>query len=172
MHIAPRVNALRGAAVLLGATVGFTIVKVRTPTATPVPAPDVPITITSAATEATRESAPPVDPARLGELSFVIEVGGSWYMNLADVENDDIAHGAVREATSGEANLAAIAKVREVPEAYRVWLDRRVNVENRCEATVSGFAVISRLTGDPGYAGLAGKSWTAETIFDNGAKIL
>lgn len=173
MHIATRANARRAGAVALGTVLGLALVRSAQPEATSVPAPDVPLAITAPVLEEAREAEPPISPARLMELSFVLDVDNVGYMKLADLDDaSTIPHGPPRETVSGESNLTAIAAVRVVPEEYRSWLGRHIKVDNTCEAAITGFALIARLTGDPGYAGLPTAAWNARTIFEHGGMIL
>ena len=65
-------------------------------------------------------------------------------------------HGALK-LFDDDATYSSVGVVRdhEVPLAHRAWQGRKVKLDTGCVATVTGFAVVGRLTGDPGYAGLA-----------------
>jgi len=118
-------------------------------------------------------------PAALSkQIALVFKAGGATYMKLAD-----LGAGKADEAMPkhGKAKLAsedwiesAIANVEpgNVPAAHRSWLGRTVMVDGACSAKVVGFAVVSRLVGDPGYAGIEEEKWSATTTMDQGAKIL
>lgn len=116
-------------------------------------------------------------PVRSMELGLVFSAGGATYMRLTEVgDGRDVAmpkHGKLR-LHSADGVESAIATVRDsdVPIGYRRWQDRDVIVDNNCRTTVTGFAVVARLTGDTGYAGIEASKWTAKTVFDSGAKVL
>src|SRR6185369_11640136 len=59
-----------------------------------------------------------------------------------------------------------------VPVAYRRWLGQRVTVDGTCSANVTGFAVVARLTGDTGYAGIDDEHWTARNVLEHGHPML
>jgi hypothetical protein len=126
---------------------------------------------------------------RSDELLFVFEAGGATYAKLADV-NDELAipHGTPRHVFDEESYVhAAIATVASdaVPGAYRAWHGRSVIVDGGCTTTVTGFAVIGRLVGDPGYAGIEWDEaadaepgsaedslWTAAQVMTHGQPVL
>lgn len=136
---------------------------------------------------ANEAAAPAVDP-RAGEVALAFPAGGKTYVKLADIaiETEDrklagIAlppHGALRLHDGSEADWRTTAvapvKLADVPEAYRAWSGRKVTVDGTCQATVTGFAVASRLVGDPAYAGIEDDRdrWTAKTAFANGHQML
>ena len=118
-------------------------------------------------------------PAALSkQIELVFKAGGATYMKLAG-----IGEGTGEEAMPkhGKAKLAnedwiesAIANVEtgNVPAAHRGWLGKTVTVDGACSARVVGFAVVSRLVGDPGYAGIEEDKWTSTTMMEQGAKVL
>jgi len=116
-------------------------------------------------------------PVRSMELGLVFSVGGATYMPLAEVGADrDVAipkHGRPR-LSSADGVESAIATVEDsdVPAEYRRWQGRTVVVDNACETTVTGFAIVARLTGDPGYAGIDASKWTATSVFETGGTLL
>jgi len=120
-----------------------------------------------------------VAPApRSSQLRFVFRAGGATYMKLEDLGSAGDpkqlpAHGQVKLVTADD-STAAIAVVRdaEVPEAHRGWKGKQVLVEQSCTATVVGFAVVSRLVGDTGYAGIEDEAWTAASVMGSGKTVL
>lgn len=122
---------------------------------------------------------PPAPEIHSNQLMFVFEAGGATYMKLADVRALDEAgdelpvprHGKFRLSTDHYID-AAIAPVadRSVPLMHLVWKDRKVKVDNRCEASVVGFAVVARVVGDAGWANL--EKWSAAGIMKAGRKML
>jgi hypothetical protein len=116
------------------------------------------------------------EPVRSSALALVFSAGGATYMQLAALDGEDAAlpaHGKVR-LVNDDYLYAAIASVKpgDMPEAYRAWAGKRVTVDNTCETTVTGFAIVSRLTGDTGYAGVDADTWTASNVLDEGSRVL
>ena len=123
-------------------------------------------------------------PPTATELSLVFQLDGVSYVALADVAaNGDVdqsvaevpRHGKLRLLEDKDTGItAAFATVQsaDVPADYREWIAKRVAVDGDCMAKVDGFAVVSRLVGDPGYAGLEQRDWTAKTVFESGSAVL
>jgi len=114
----------------------------------------------------------PVSPST---FHFVVSADDTSYLVLADVEKgaDLPPHGPLR--LTGEESLpSVIAEVSEahLPADLRAWSKRKVVVDERCHATVAGFALVVRLVGRPDYAGITGSEWTADTVFSAGHKVL
>lgn len=124
---------------------------------------------------AAREAAAPA----ADEIKLVFRAGGASYLRLADVERDEAGalrwprHGAPR-LVEEEGVEVALAQVRDadVPAILRAWAGRQVVVDGACRATVTGFAVVSRLSGDPAYAGLAKDRWDAASVMASGSSVL
>lgn len=115
-------------------------------------------------------------PLRSRELSLVFSAGGASYMKLTELgDSAEIMpkHGTPR-LVSDDGVEAAIATVQggDVPQAYRRWQGRSVVVDNSCTTTVTGFAVVARLTGDTGYAGVDAEAWTATNVLESGTAVL
>ncbi len=184
--------ALRLAAVGLGAALmAAGVLRAVAPVPQPTPVPPPPLAMTEPVmipvpipVVVMTEPAPPTQrPA-----SLVFRAGGVAYMKLADVEGvdtrDDPAALAALEPMPRHARPvrvaddfidAAVANVadKDVPSAHRAWKDREVIVDGACHAKITGFAVVARLIGDPGYAGEEGTdAWTARSIMDHGAPVL
>jgi hypothetical protein len=150
-------------------------IAIPIPVVAPIPAPSVPAPIVAPA---------PVAPSpRASELRLVFRVGATTYIKLADLAADDSdrdaeampRHGVVRLIhDNDDYTTTAIASVRErdVPAAQRAWSGRKVKIDNTCEATVTGFAVVSRLTGSTGYAGLPDGEWTTDNVMAVGTRML
>lgn len=124
-----------------------------------------------------RQEPPPVAATR--ELSLVLRAGGATYMKLASLGDDAGAEAMPRHGkavlTEDDYVTSAVASVldADVPLSHRQWLGKRVVVDGTCSANVTGFAVIARLTGDPGYAGIENTdNWTAASTMQHGAKLL
>lgn len=136
----------------------------------PVPAPTVlPIP----------EPPAPAPEAHANQLMFVFQAGGTTYMKLADLrlldqDGDELPvprHGKLRFAEDDniEAAIAPVAD-RDVPVMHLTWKDRKVKVDDGCEASVVGFAVVSRIVGDSTWADL--KQWTATGVMKAGHIVL
>ncbi len=141
------------------------IAEIAAPTPTPAPRMAV------AAPEA---PAPVADTVQL-----VFRAGGATYMQLAGVERDEdgaIAwprHGAPRLVTEDGAEVAiAVVRDADLPAVHRAWAGKQVVVDGTCRATVTGFAVVSRLVGDPAYAGLEKARWDVASVMQTGAQVL
>jgi hypothetical protein len=119
-----------------------------------------------------QEVTPPAPMSK--ELHLVFTAGGSSWIKLASLEGLP-RHGkpVLAEDDYQSSAIAGVAEAN-VPDAFTRWLGKQVTVDGGCRATVTGFAVIARLTGYPGYAGIesADDKWTAPTVFEHGAKIL
>jgi hypothetical protein len=125
-----------------------------------------PVRVATAA--AVKQPAPP--PAPSTQLLFVFRAGGATYMKLSD---DEPAHGK-RRMVEDDDGASTIAEVRAaaLPKRFRGWETKQFTVDGGCTATVAGFAVVTRLVGDPGYVGLEAEKWTVETAADAGTKML
>ena len=125
--------------------------------------------------------APRVAPPAVhsSELLFVFAAGTATYVKLADLE-PDAEHGGVAGPRHGKVVYShgddgvesAVARItaRNVPPAYAGWQGKKLKVDNTCEATVVGFALVSRLIGDPGYA--SHDVWDAAAVMENGQRMI
>lgn len=109
------------------------------------------------------------------DVSLVFTAGGSAWIALAELEKlpkhdkpmlseDDYVTSAI--APIAPANLTA---------AQQELLGTRIVVDGTCTAWVTSFAVVSRLTGYPSYAGVENApddTWTAATAMEHGTKLL
>ncbi|MCY1082699.1 hypothetical protein [Archangium lansingense] len=113
------------------------------------------------------------------KLHFVVPADDTSYLVLANVEKAEelLPHGPLR-LTGDESNPRVIAEVSEahLPADLRAWSKRKVFVDERCHATVSGFAIVARLVGDvgdPSYSlGDNGSKSPADSVFSLGHKVL
>ncbi len=112
----------------------------------------MPVKITEAV--AVRQPAPP--PAPSNQLLFVFQLGGDRYLKISD---DAPAHGK-RTLVDGSSTVAAVTNV---PAKFRDWSTKSFAVDGGCTATVKSFAVVTRMEGSPGYAGLDDENWTVST---------
>ncbi len=141
------------------------IAEIATPA--PPPAP-------RAAVSASEQPAPVAD-----EIQLVFRADGASYMRLADLERDDAGairwprHAAPRLVKEDAAEVAiAVVRDADVPAVHRAWAGKQVVVDGTCRATVTGFAVVSRLAGDPAYAGLEKAQWDVASVMQSGSQVL
>ncbi|MEJ7597943.1 MAG: hypothetical protein WKG01_08560 [Kofleriaceae bacterium] len=125
----------------------------------------------------------PRDPTP-GELSLVFQLDGVSYVALAKLgAGDDLdsnvaampKHSKLKlgtERASGIISVVGAVERDDLPDRFQSWNDKRVTVDGSCTATVDGFAVVSRLVGDPGYAGLEATAWTPNTVLESGNPVL
>ncbi len=117
--------------------------------------------------------AAPDDPVKpeLLRYAFVIDEPGATYVKLTGAV-DGVKHGKPTLA-HGEYEWAATADVApaDLP-AHRALLGRTLAIDGTCTATVTGFAILARLTGDPAYAGLHDEAWHARSVFAHGTQQL
>ncbi len=125
----------------------------------------------------------PAAPVRSNAIQLVFQTGGVTYMQLASVDPEDPhaepmpKHGALTLFDRGEpddyiTSSVGTVKTQDVPLAYRDWLGRQVVVDGHCTAKVTGFAVVARLTGDPGYADGETGDWSTTNVVEHGHPIL
>jgi hypothetical protein len=122
----------------------------------------------SPVTSASYESpAPAADPS---EVFLVFRAAGHTYMQLGESK---VAHGVPRLSHSDDDALyASVAPVKQVPADVAIWQGKHVIVDGTCDATVEGFALVSQLTGDTGYAGIEDSEWTAKNVMKAGTPVL
>jgi hypothetical protein len=156
----------------LGLTVGYAARPAQTHTVTMVqvpvhePAQIEPMTLPAATAQ----------PVRSNELSLVFSAAGATYVKLAEIGEDAAAmpkHGKAKLVDDdGVTTAFASVDAADVPAAYQRWLDRDVLVDGTCRAKVTGIAVVSRLTGDTGYAGIDDEKWTTKNVLEHGSVVL
>lgn len=113
------------------------------------------------------------------ELLFVFHVGGETYVRLGDVEaGPDGTQALPRhrppQLVDDDTGTAAVARVApaDLPAEYLGYRGKPLRVDASCVANVTGFAIVSRLVGDPAYAGEPGEQWTARGLMRAGATML
>jgi hypothetical protein len=133
-----------------------------------------PVAVPRAAIAASEAAAPIAD-----EIKLMFRAGGASYIRLVDLGRDEAGalagprHGAPRlvREDGAEVAIAAVADA-DVPAIHRAWAGKQVIVDGGCLATVTGFAVVSRLIGDTMYAGLEKRAWDAAAVMHAGAPVL
>nr|MBA2538358.1 hypothetical protein [Deltaproteobacteria bacterium] len=130
------------------------------------PIADEPVRVSLAV--AVQQAAPP--PAPSNQLLLAFRAGGATYVKLSE---DEPAHGK-RRLVSDEDGESTIAEVRAaaLPARFRGWETKQLTVDGGCTATIAGFAVVTRLIGDPAYAGIEDDKWTVDTASSAGASVL
>jgi len=73
-----------------------------------------------------------------------------------------------------ESAAIVIAEVAgaDMPVIHRGWAGRQVIVDGTCKATITGFAAVSRLYGDPAYAGIEKDQWDVASVMASGSQVL
>jgi hypothetical protein len=137
-------------------------------------APPAPLEAPRAAVAASEAAAPIPN-----EIKLVFRADGASFLRLADIDRD--AAGALRwprhaaprllKEDGAEIAIAAVGEA-DVPVLHRGWAGRQVVVDGRCRATITGFAVVSRLYGDTAYAGLDKEAWDAASVMQSGSQVL
>lgn len=167
----PMGHLIAGGLVLGAVGVGVYVVS-HTPTVAPLPVPQVIVVEQlGLAPLVTQHELAPGAKASL-DASLVFTIGDATYMKLP----------AERMPKHGKATLVqdedlynAIAPVNpaNVSTEQRAWLAKSVRIDTGCIATVASLGVISRLSGDTGYAeSAAGDEWTAKSVMENGTPML
>ncbi|HEY5928012.1 MAG TPA: hypothetical protein VIV11_40275 [Kofleriaceae bacterium] len=165
---------------LLAAAAGFTAIGAalglaaspRASTQITVVPPSITVQPSISEVATAQEVAAPVAPMRSSEIALVFSAGGATYMKLADVTAETMPKHHAAKLISADGIETAIARVDEsyVANANRAWT--RVKVDNTCDASVTGFYIVSRLTGDTGYSGVEDESWTASNVLAHGSAVL
>lgn len=116
---------------------------------------------------------PPAVPASSDEVALVVSVGGDTYLEL-DTQGALPEHAAATLVSDSSPWMTAIAEVsaKHVPAYLHDWEQRTVRVDDACEARVTGFALIGRLTGNASDADPSLESWDADAVLDYGRPTL
>jgi hypothetical protein len=160
-----------GVSTVLGA-VGLVNRSVVEPIAAPAMISEPAIAVVSDPPTAIVASEDPTPPPMI-RYGFVIdEAKTTTYVKLT-ASPDRVKHGKpVLAHTDFEWSAAAEVAPGDLPGTLPRLLGRAMIVDGSCTATVTGFAVLSRLTGDPAYAGQTDEAWTARSVFAKGEKQL
>lgn len=136
---------------------------------------------------ASQTEAPPVSTTSSRTVAMVFQAQGATWMKLENLavpgEPTDMngylrvgipKHGKVRYTREDyiETVIAPVA-IDDVPYVSRERLGEKVIVDGTCTAYITGFAVVARLTGSPGYVGDdTTDEWTAKSVMQYGAPML
>jgi hypothetical protein len=178
--VPPHVSAIYLVVGLTLLAAGIALVAVSS---TPTPVPAAPrLELTAPAPEPAPPrlamAAPETQPIA-DTIQLLFRTGGATYMRLTDLERDGDGarhwprHTAPRLLTE-EGVSTALATVRDsdVPAIHRAWAGKQVVVDGTCRASVSGFAIASRLVGSPAYAGIEKEDWDAASVMYLGTPVL
>jgi len=183
-RVALGAGCVLGAAAVIAALVSSSASSPQVAAAAPAPIAAPAAMALPAAPAAIVAAAPPAPEVHSSQLMFVFQAGGATYMKLADLRMLDEEGDALPIPRHGKLRLskenyidAAIATVPDpaVPQVHLVWKDRKVKVDSGCEASVVGFAVVSRLVGDPEFADPSygdGDRWNAAGVVKAGHTVL
>lgn len=137
-----------------------TLKPVMVPVAAPIPAP---IVIPPAAL--------PADP-----VGMVFSVAGETYLKLGDLTGKTMPRTGkltmTEEGANGPLIVVGSVSAADLDFDTRAWAERAVRLDTGCEASVAGFAVVSRLTGDPAYASVEGTTWSVDDVFRQGGPVI
>lgn len=165
-YVLPQLLAVSATCGLL-ATVAWVAQGTRNVSAEPVPA----IALADASTVTrisqavtVQQPAPPPTPSN--QLLFTFQIGKDTYLKLSD---DEPKHG--KRVLVDENTVAPVAAA-DLPVKFRGWGDKTFTLDGGCTATVKDFAVVTRMIGSPGYAGLDDESWTVATAAKAGTSQL
>ena len=102
----------------------------------------------------------------------VFTADGSTYLAIAELDSTARTANARITETDGVTSLVSPI-TKKLPAAARAWQDQHVILDASCEAKVVGFAIIARLSGDPGYAEIEGATtWDAHSLLEHGHVLL
>jgi hypothetical protein len=168
-------------AIGLGVVGGVVAIAASTTPVPPASVPPPPAVIASepVAMHASAVAPAPAPPEPASEFLFVFRAGGSTFVKLADVAQDEDGtkhlpkHGKLKLAeTDGIVSAVGAIADADVPGGYAAMLGKELRVDGKCTARVADFAVVSRLTGDTAYAGVQGTSWTAKSVAEHGTAVI
>ena len=162
---------------VLFATVGLTAIAALCAQSEQAPAPHMvtvfpePANVVSVQQTA-HEEVVAASPSR--ELQLLLYADGTTYMKLEALTPEQFPkHGTPRLVDDDfiRASIATV-KLADVPAAHREWQGRTVNVDGTCTTTVTGFAIVSRLTGETSYSEVEEGGWTPRNVLENGSAVL
>jgi hypothetical protein len=174
IHLAAGLGLLAAGIALMAGARGAQVAEVAPTVQLAEVTPPAPVSAPRAAVAASEAAAPLAD-----EIKLVFRAGDASYVRLADVERDAAGaivwprHGAPRLVKQDGSEIAiAAVQGADVPAIHRAWAGREVIVDGTCRATVTGFAVVSRLLGDTAYAGIEQDEWDPAAVMQSGAQVL
>ncbi len=133
---------------------------------------------------AAQTEAPPVSQTSSRSVAMVFTAQNATWMKLENLGEQTDGDGASRSAfpkhgaithTREEWVEVAIAPIaiEDIPLAHRDRLGDKIIVDGSCTTYITGFAVVARLTGSPGYAGDdTSEEWSAKMVMQYGAPMI
>jgi hypothetical protein len=136
---------------------------------------------------ASQTDAPPIGTLSSRSVAMVFTAQDSTWMKLENVavlgEDTDsegvprIAmpkHGEIRHTREKWVEIAiAPLALEDVPAMHRERLGDKIMVDGTCTAYITGFAVVARLVGSPGYAGDdTSDEWRDDSVLRNGEPMI
>ena len=136
---------------------------------------------------ASQTEAPPVSPTGSRSVAMVFTAQGATWMKLENLavlgETTDMdgvpraavpKHGEIWHTREEWMEIAtAPIAIEDVPLAHRERLGDKIIVDGTCTTYITGFAIVARLTGSPGYAGDdTSEEWTAKAVMEYGAPMI
>jgi hypothetical protein len=158
--------------------VGVLAARSATPAPAPVPWPALTMTDEIALQLPTRVSAAvEAPPPEVAPPALVFGARGKAWIKLealaAPARRAVPRHAAPTLTTEdGVEIVVAPVALEDLPAAYRDRLGAEILVDGACTASITGFAIISRLTGDTSYASVDTDAWTVRSVLGNGAPVL
>jgi hypothetical protein len=137
----------------------------------PAPAPEIaiadePVELDVPEIATTQDALPAAAP-----ILLVFELDHQSYIALEQLDHDTLPeHGAFRQLKRGDDSYVdSVIATTSVP----AWSGREVIVDGACHARLTDFVIVSRLTGDPGYASETDeRDWTVKSILEHGNIVL
>lgn len=105
-------------------------------------------------------------------VHFVFELGSTTYVALESFGVGASAlpkHGTQTLSEGDGEVVSARVAAADVPAYLQM---NRLRFDNGCLATVTDYALITRLTGETAYSSAEGEAWTIATIMDQGETVL
>ena len=142
------------------------------PAATRVSVVSPPVLVQPSISEVATANETTAQPLHSSEFALAFSAGGATYIKVANALAEDLPKHGKPKLFSVDGIETAIARIDDahVPAVHRAW--RRVKVDNTCDATVTGFYVVSRLTGDTGYSNVEDGAWTASNVLEHGSAVI
>ncbi len=136
---------------------------------------------------AAQTEAPPISPTSSRSVAMVFTAQNATWMKLENLavpgehtDGDGVPraafpkHGAITHTHEEWVEVAtAPIAIDDVPLAHRDRLGDKIIVDGTCTTYITGFAIVARLTGSPGYAGDdTSEEWSAKMVMQYGAPMI